>query len=122
MLNLLLFSFFLWAQEAPNNCILSGNIVLSGPLQLFCMKDMRFAPGTQITTNGYELQITSVGDVFFGEGSRGVKIISYAQPGVVGHPGGLIYIYAKTARGNLSIANFGATANDLSGSVAIEYG
>jgi hypothetical protein len=119
--------FFIFSAHAADlgnqTCNLSGKIVLSAPLKIFCMKDLKIADGTRIITQGYPVEITSIGDIHFGETSSehsGLQIISFKAPAPQSHAGGPIYIYGHTLSGTLEISNFGASEKDLSGEIAIE--
>ncbi|MGZ3723953.1 MAG: hypothetical protein ACXVA9_13515, partial [Bdellovibrionales bacterium] len=129
--SLLLLVLFARADEFGQQlCSLKGEIVLSAPTQIICMKDMKIADGTRIITQGNPLSITAVGNINFGEppakGERppkypGARIFSFKAPAPQSRAGGPIYIYGNTAFGNLEIRNRGASEKDLSGEVAIEY-
>jgi hypothetical protein len=126
----LLISFAGADQLGQQVCNLKGEIVLSGPTEIFCMKDMKIADGTHIVTQGYPLTMTAVGSIVYGEppakGERparyaGLRISSFKAPAPQSHAAGPIYIYGHTSFGNLEIRNRGASEKDLSGEVMIEY-
>jgi hypothetical protein len=133
-LTTLLFSRPAHADAGASNCKWSGVVTLTAPADYFCAKDLVIAGATRIITQGFPLQATVVGGVYYGVQpdaeknprqkaavERPVHIISFAGKATPGRPGGPISIIAGKAYGDLEIVNLGSSPTDASGSVILEY-
>jgi hypothetical protein len=114
-----------YAQVNPiETCTLSGTIHLTAYTQIFCAHDMQVEAHTQIVTHGYNLQIAAVGSLVLPPRTDGgLSIISFAANEAPGanSEAGTVSVSARTAYGYLQIRNSGPSADDLAGSVSIEY-
>lgn len=102
------------AVEVIETCKVDASLDLKKPTQIFCDKNLGFADGVEIATNGHGLQIVAVGRVFFGtEQGLGLSVTAKASNA------GKVFIYARTASGNLRVDN---QTTNLGADIEIEYG
>jgi|GEM_PF-5031264 len=112
---LALTAFAAQAENAPlETCKIDSSLELTQTTQIFCGDDLVIADGVEISTNGFGLQIVALGRVRFGTANGlGLNITAKAVTA------GKVFIYARTASGQLNIDN---KAADLGADVEIEYG
>lgn len=108
-------------------CTLSGTILLNDDTQISCKSDLQVQAGTKIISQGFNLFIAVEGSLHMDEhmdenGPAGLEILAF-DDSVLGaiHDAGRIEINAITAYGKLEIHNNGATPEDMSGSVRLEF-
>lgn len=108
--------------KTEETCQLSGKVRLEAPTQIVCQQDMTVAEGTEIVTNGHELQIWVVGNVQFGEVDKGLVIRSFDASSAPADEVQSVLVYARSAGGFLSIDNSGLKPDDVGGDISITYG
>lgn len=102
----------------PIECDFSGHIELTEMRSIVCDRDITFAPGTVIVTNGNYLDIRAVGNIDFG----GLQIVSFLEDGQsVNADASEVYISGQTAIGSVSIRNLGRTEFALGGNITIDF-
>lgn len=128
VLSLILLSLLIHAAQAeelplPEGvkviCDFSGRIELTDHAYIICLEEnATVAPGTQIITNGFDLDLTLLGNIDFND----LQIISFDQDSVSSNvDAGLVSITAQSAKGALMVSNMGRSSEDLSGAIQVDF-
>jgi len=100
-------------------CDFSGRVELTDHASIICLEEnATVAPGTQIITNGFDLDLTLLGNIDFSD----LQIVSFDQESLSSNvDAGLVSIKARSVKGALMVNNMGRSNEDLSGTIHVGF-